>query len=85
MMMNRIDKELKDLDCKKVNFKSGNWSWGRGGHPFDNDEYFISFTDDKTLDETRYKLPACISQMLRSNYEHGAEDARAKIRAALDI
>jgi hypothetical protein len=80
----RNEKELKDLDTSTVDFDNGEWTWGNGGHPLTDQDFFISHTDDG-LTETRYKLPECISRMLRTQYRHGQEDAQVAVRAALGI
>lgn len=81
--MNRIDRDWTELDFSKVNFEPGSgWSWGRGGRPLDDWEYSISFSDDDGQQD-RYKLPGCISQMLRMQERFGANAAKRAIKSAL--
>jgi hypothetical protein len=83
-MFDRVEKELKDLDASTVNFEDGHWTWGCGGHPLNDREYFISYTADG-CSEIRYKLPECINQMLRLQYRYGGEHAMEEIRRALGV
>ena len=80
----RIEKKLIDLDTSKVDFENGSWGWCRGGHPLRDGQYAISHVaDDDELTETRYALPDCINKMLRQEAKRGADEARRKIRIAL--
>lgn len=82
--MDRIEKDWTDLDCSEVDFDCGNWSWGRGGSPLQDWDYSITYVaSDTDLTETRYKLPECLSLMLRRSEQHGAEDAKRTIRNAI--
>lgn len=83
-MSDRIEKDWKDLDFDKVDMDSGNWSWGRGGHPLSDYQYSISHVSDKLV-ETRYKMPLCINQMLKSNYGYGKQDIVNNLRKILQI
>lgn len=90
-LLDRDEKTWKDLNWDAVNFESsqkskdpnaGHWGWGRGGSPHGDHEYSISYVDDE-LKETRYKMPAAISEMLRMAQEWGKEDAKKEIRAKI--
>jgi hypothetical protein len=82
--MNRIEKQLSDLDTSKVDFKEGHWDCGRGGRPLEDHEWWISHYSEDFI-ESRYKLPQCLNEMLADQYKFGAEEAKAKIRDALGI
>ena len=79
--MNRVEKDWTELDFAKVDFESNNWSWNCGGSPLDDDEYGISHHSDMV--ETRYKLPPCLSYMLRKQELYGAESAKLAIKNAI--
>jgi len=90
-LFDRNEKTWKDIDWDAVNFESsqkskdpnaGHWGWGRGGYPHGDYEYSISYVDDK-LDETRYKMPAAISEMLRVASACGKDEAWRELRAKL--
>jgi hypothetical protein len=82
--MDRIEKSFTDLDIDAVDFQSGNWSWGCGGHPLRDNEYSISHVSAKLV-ETRYKLPECINYMLKRQYGFGDSERIGKIKKALGI
>jgi hypothetical protein len=82
--MNRIEKPYTDLDWNSVYFGNGNWSWGNGGYPLDDNEFFIAHTDDKFV-ETRYKMPICINEMLKVQRRHGNDEKLRMIQSALGI
>lgn len=84
--MHDIEKTYKELDWESVNFDNGSWSWGRGGYPLNDDEYFIYFVaSDRNLTSTRYKMPDCISRMLKIAYRQGEQDAKMKIKNAIGL
>jgi hypothetical protein len=81
--MNRVEKNWTELDFSKVDLEvGGGWTWGRGGMPLASYEYSISSFDDEG-NETRYKLPDCISKMCAMQERFGANKARRAIREAL--
>ena len=80
--MKRIEKDFSELDLSAVDLNSGNWAWGRGGHPHENHEWSISHIDSDMV-ETRYKAPHFINVMLTLQERHGKESAQATMREAL--
>ena len=56
---------------------------GRGGRPLDDYEWAINYIDDH-LNETRYKMPECINQMLEIQYQQGKMDSIQNIKNALN-
>lgn len=82
--MDRIEKDISEIHWDSVDFKSGSWSWGRGGLPLKDNEYSISYVSEELI-ETRYKLPQCINIMLRRTEEWGKTDAQGKMKRALGI
>jgi len=82
--MDRIELDISDIDFESVDFNSGKWHWGCGGHPLQDHEWFIAYVDDDLV-ETRYKMPSCINKMLRMRYEYGQNDAKRSIQSALGL
>jgi hypothetical protein len=79
-----IIKPFKELDFDAVDFESGDWSYGRGGFPLEEDQWAISCVIED-FQEIRYPLPLFINQIINYRYVRGKEDAKAKIREALGI
>jgi len=79
-----IEKTLADLDVDAVDFESGSWSWGRGGHPLSEQDFAISHVD-KDFKETRYAMPKCINKMLKSQFQQGEDEAKRAIQQALGV
>lgn len=65
-----------------IDFEADHWTWGRGGKPLTEWQYFIAYTHDD-LHQDMYVLPNYLSEMLRRQEEHGAENAKRTIRLAL--
>lgn len=83
-MIERIEKSLTDLDFSAVDFESGCWSFSRGGHPNEDDEWSISFYS-AGLVETRYKFPKFLNKFVHDQYRFGVKDAQNKIQSALGL
>ncbi len=88
--MSRIEKDYTELDFNSVDFDvvdtanpHHKWSWGQGGHPLSDNEFYISSFDGKSFVETRYRLPEIISEMLSEQFRHGGNEAIRIINAAL--
>ena len=77
--MKTVMKDWTELASEDVDFKSGNWGWGSS-----DNEHCVSHVD-KDLNETCYKLPAFINEMLRMKEQHGAEGTKCEIRIALGL
>jgi len=74
-----------DLPWSKVTFEpSSGWSWGRGGCGLDDLTYHIDFTDTD-LNTDIYPLPFALSQMLKSQLQHGSDNKLSEIRRALEL
>lgn len=83
-MPERIEKSITELDFDTVNFYSGQWTWGCGGHPLTDDEYSIThFAVDNVV--SRYRLPECLNYIIRRSYNQGYQDALENARKALGI
>lgn len=82
--MERIEKDWSELDAEAVDFESGEWSWGRGGHPLQDHEYGVTHVNEEMV-QTRYKAPPFINEMLRVQEKCTAESTRRDIRSALGI
>jgi hypothetical protein len=82
--MDRIEKDFSEIDADKVDFQNSEWTFGRGGHPLKDHEWSISHIDED-LNETRYKLPACINKMLHRQYQWGKDKALRNVRNALGL
>lgn len=65
-----------------IDFNDGKWTWGRGGRPLTEWQYFIAYTYDD-LHQDVYILPGYLGEMLRRQEESGAEKAKTTIRHAL--
>ncbi len=81
----RTDKSWKELDFDEVDFDSGNWSWGSGGGPLSDNEHTISHVSDGDLHETRYKMPDCINNMMKTAYDGGKHDLQQKYKNLMDL
>ena len=88
--MSRIEKDFSDLDIHKVDFHKkaggGFWTSGSGGHPLQDGERYISFVEDNDeMQETRYKLPNCINEMINLERKSAAEEVKREIKRAIGI
>lgn len=84
-VFDRIEKSWKELDFDEVVFEEGSfWNWGRGGAPLKDYEWHISHYD-KDMQETRYKLPAILNEMLERRYKEGMEKKLQDIRNVLRL
>lgn len=82
--MNVIEKDWKALDWSRVDLRSDQWTWGRGGAPLLSDEWFVEFfPDDISAKPVRYKLPDCVSFMLSAAERDGREAFKREISAFL--
>jgi hypothetical protein len=84
--MKRIEKDFSELDTSKVDFKGNDWTFSCGGYPSEDHDWAIShIADDEDMTETRYKLPKCLNEMVRTISRWGREEAEKTMRRALGL
>lgn len=66
--------KLEAAQCTK------SWSYGRGGHGFDDWTYTISFLNEDDEHWEIWELPAAIGAMLKISKEIGANEVRRNLQ-----